>query len=55
MEPKKEKNDTNELKHKTEIDPQTQENKCTVTKGERGQGGIDQEFGIKIYTLLPII
>ena len=27
------------------------ENKLTVTKGERGGVGINQEFGINIYTL----
>ena len=30
------------------------ENKLMVTKGERGGGGINEEFGIKRYTLLYI-
>ena len=42
------KNDTNELIYKTDID-----DKLMVNKGERG-GGINQEFGINIYTLLYI-
>lgn len=46
------KKDTNELISKRERDSQT-EKKLTVTKGERGlEVGINQEVGIKIYTLL---
>ena len=49
------KNDTNELTYKTETDPQTTENKLTVTKGERrGVREIHQEFGVSVHTLLHI-
>ena len=46
--------DTNELIHKTEADSQTQKNNLTATKGETLVGGINQEFGINMYTLLYI-
>ena len=46
------KNDTNELIYKTEIDSQTQKTNLRLPKRERGQ--INQEFGIKIFTLLYI-
>ena len=42
---------TNELIYKTEIDSKT-ENKLMVTKGERGGGGINWEYGINRYTPL---
>ena len=44
------KNDTNELVYKTEIDPQIQKQAYGYQKG-KGWGGINQEFGINIYTL----
>ena len=44
------KNDTNELICKTETDSQTQK-----IKGEVYGGGINQESGIDIYSLLYII
>ena len=31
------------------------ENKLVVTKGERGEGGINQEFGMNTYKLLVFI
>ena len=49
------KYDTNELIYKIEIDSQT-ENKLMVTKGERGERGINNwEFAINRYTLLLYI
>ena len=45
------KYDTNELIHKTETDLQTQKINLWLPKRE-GEGGINQEFGINIYTLL---
>ena len=51
--PKKPKKDTNELIHKTEVDPQTQKTNFWLQKGKAG-GGINQEVGINIYTLLYI-
>ena len=42
---------TNELIYKTEIDSKI-ENKLMVTKGERGGGGIQWEYGINRYTPL---
>ena len=45
------KNDINELIHKIE---RLTEHKCMVTKGERGEGGMNYEFGVKTYTLLYI-
>ena len=51
MESKKAKNDTKELIYKSETDI---ENKLMVTKGEKWWRGINQEFGINIYTLLYI-
>ena len=47
------KNDTNEFTYKTEIDSQIQKANSWLAKG-KGWGGINQEFGIKIYTLLYI-
>ena len=49
----KKKKDTNELIYKTEIDPQTQKTNLWLPKG-KDVGGINQEFGINIYTLLYI-
>ena len=46
-------NDTNELIYKTEIDPQTKKTNFQSPKGKRG-GGINQEFGVNVYTLLYI-
>ena len=49
------KNDTNELIYKTETDLTDIENKLMVTKREAwGGGGINQDLGIKIHTLLYI-
>ena len=45
------KNDTNELIYKTEIDSQPQETNFWLPKG-KGWGGINEEFGSNIYTLL---
>ena len=46
------KNETNELIYKTKTDS---ENKFRVTKGGKWEGGgINQEVGISIYTLLHI-
>ena len=50
---KKKKDDTNDLIHKTEIDPQTQKTNSWL-KGKGMEGGINQEFGINKYTLLYI-
>ena len=41
---------TKELIYKTETDTYI-ENKLMVTKGERGEGGINKEFGISRYKL----
>ena len=49
----KKKKDTNELIYKTEIDPQIQKTNLWLPKG-KGKGGINQEFGINIYTLMYI-
>ena len=38
--------------HNTEIDPQTQKTNLWLPKGKGG--GINQEFGVKIYTVLYI-
>ena len=46
------KKDENEFIYKMETDPQTQKTNM-VTKGE-GRGGINQQGGINIYTLLYI-
>ena len=48
------KNDKNELIYKTETDSQISKTNFTVNKGETWQGGINQEFGINIHTLLYI-
>ena len=48
------KNDTNELIYKTETDLQIIKNKFMFTKGETWRGGINQEFGINIHTLIYI-
>ena len=45
------KNDTKELIYKTETDPQAWKTNLWLSKG-KGRGGINQEFGINIYTLL---
>ena len=47
------KNDTNELIYKTEIDSQTQKTNLWLPKGNMW-GGINQEDGINIYTLLQM-
>ena len=44
-------NGTNEIIYKTEADSQTQKTNLWLPKGK---GGINQELGIKIYTLLYI-
>ena len=49
------KNETNELMYKTEIDPQTQKTNLWLSKGKGGGEGINQEFGISMYTLLYIL
>ena len=46
-------NYTNELICKTEIDPQAQKPNLWLPKGKR-EGGINQEFGINIYTPLYV-
>ena len=51
---KTEKNYKNELIHKTETDFQTSKTNLQLPKGKSGRGGINQEFGINIYTLLYI-
>ena len=45
------KNYTNELNSKTEIDSQTWKTNLWLSKGKR-MGGINQELGIKLCTLL---
>ena len=47
------KNYTNKLIYKTEIDSQTQKTNLQLPK-VKGEGGINQEFGINRYTLLYI-
>ena len=47
------KQDRNELIYKTEIDSQAQKTNLWLPKG-KGGGGINQEFGINIYTLLYV-
>ena len=49
----KKKKDANELIYKAAIDPQTQETNLWLPKGKE-EGGINQEFGINIYTLLHV-
>ena len=44
------KNDTNELIYKTEIDSQAQNTNLWLPKG-KGDGRINEEFGINIYAL----
>ena len=46
------KKDTNELIYKTEIDSQTQKTSLWLLRGK--VEGINQEFGVKIYTVLYI-
>ena len=46
------KNDTHELIYKTEIDSQTQKTSLWLLRGK--VEGINQEFGVKIYTVLYI-
>ena len=49
------KNDTNELIYKTDTDAQTLKTNLRLPKGKSaGRGGINEEFGINIYTLLYI-
>ena len=48
------KNNTNEFIYKTEIDSQKQKTNLWLPKEKGGGGGINQEFGINIYTLLYI-
>ena len=45
------KNDTNELIYKAETDSGTQKAHLQLPKG-KGEGGINQEFGINRYTQL---
>ena len=45
-------NDTNELIYKTETDLQTSKTNLWLSKGKHSGGGINQEFGINIHTLL---
>ena len=47
-------NDTNELIYKTETDLQTSKMNLWLPKGKYSGGGINQEFGINIHTLLYI-
>ena len=47
----KQGSDTNELIYKAEMDLQTQKADLWLPKG-KVKGGINQEFGINIYTLL---
>ena len=49
---KPKKNDTHELIYKTEIDSQTQKTSLWLLRGK--VEGINQEFGVKIYTVLYI-
>ena len=46
------KYDTNEFIYKTETDLQTQKTNLQLPKEKEGRGGINQEFGISIYTVL---
>ena len=48
----KKKNDTNELTHKTEIDPRTEKTNLWLPKGKGGWKS--EKFRINIYTLLYI-
>ena len=48
------KNDTNELIYKTETDSQTLKTNLWLPSEESGGGGINQEIGVNIYTLLYI-
>ena len=49
------KNDTNELIYKTETDLQILKTNLRLPKGKHGGGGgINQEFGMNIHTLLCI-
>ena len=47
--------DTNELIYETETDSINIENKHLVTKGERGQGRTNKEFGISRYKIQTTI
>ena len=47
-------NDTNELLYTTETDLQTLKTNLWLPKGKHSGGGINQEFGINIHTLLYI-
>ena len=44
------KNNTNELIYKAEIDPRAQKSNLWLPK-QKEERGIDQEFGINIYTV----
>ena len=39
---------------KQKTDSQTRENKLMVTKGEKGERGINWEFGLYVYTLSSV-
>ena len=45
----------NELIYKIETDSQIQKTSLQLPKGKRGVGGINQESGINIYTLLLLL
>ena len=47
-----ERNDTNELIYKTEIDSQTENEFMVTTRGYEWGEGIIREFGVNMYTLL---
>ena len=47
-----ERNDTNKLIYKTEIDSQTENEFMVTTRGYEWGEGIIREFGVNMYTLL---
>ena len=47
-----ERNDSNELIYKTEIDSQTENEFMVTTRGYEWGEGIIREFGVNMYTLL---
>ena len=49
------KKDTNELIDKTETDIQILKTNLRVIKGEMLEGGINQELGMNMYSLLYMI
>ena len=52
--PKKKKKDINELIYKTETDLQISKTNLWLPKGKHRGGGINQELGMNIHTLLYI-